>query len=174
VGDFFNLPSISWEEGRATGPARRLLEASEEAGLSQLVEFPTHRKGNLLDLILTDCPEKFIQIKDEGCLGSSDHCIITAEIEIELQKQKKTPRNIWNRGNYGQIRMELDTVDWINEINGRDLETAWKFLKENQGWACRALSVTKLSLQALFCNALKLSLFICENIAVYNGLRCNG
>jgi hypothetical protein len=30
IGDF-NLPHINWEEGRATGLARRLLEASEEA-----------------------------------------------------------------------------------------------------------------------------------------------
>jgi hypothetical protein len=89
-GDF-NLPNIDWEEGRATGLARRLQEASEEAGLTQLVDFATHRKGNILDLILTNCPDKFIQIKDEGCLGNSDHCILSMEIEMELYKQKKTP-----------------------------------------------------------------------------------
>jgi hypothetical protein len=69
VGDF-NLPNLDWEEGR-------LLEASEEAGLMQLVDFSTNRKGNILDLILTNCPEKFIHIKDEGCLGNSDHCTVS-------------------------------------------------------------------------------------------------
>jgi hypothetical protein len=128
VGDF-NLPGINWEEGRATGQAKRLLEASEEAGLTQLVDFSTHRKGNLLDLILTNCPEKFIQIKEEGCLGNSDHCIIMAEIEIGIYKQEKKPRVIWDRGNYEQIRTEFNMVNWTNEINGRDLETAWQFLK---------------------------------------------
>jgi hypothetical protein len=43
-----------------------------------------------------------------------------------------------------------------------------------QSWACTALSVTKLSLYALFCNALKLSLFIFEIVAFCDDLQCNG
>jgi hypothetical protein len=39
---------------------------------------------------------------------------------------------------------------------------------------CKALSVTKLSLSVLFCNALKLSLIIFENVAFCNGFRYNG
>jgi hypothetical protein len=57
------------------------------------------------------------------------YCILTAEIEIELYKQKKTPGIIWNKGNYEQIRLECDIIDWKNELNGRDLETAWQFFK---------------------------------------------
>jgi hypothetical protein len=42
----------------------------------------------------------------------------------------------------------------------------------------RAGHVERYQLQSYrfkhFFDALKLSLFICENIAVYNGLRCNG
>jgi hypothetical protein len=40
--------------------------------------------------------------------------------------------------------------------------------------ACRALSVTKLSLYAIFCNAITLSLFIFKFVTFCNGLRCNG
>jgi hypothetical protein len=93
------------------------------------VDFDTHRKGNILDLILTNCPDKFIQIKDKGCLGNSDHCILSIEIEMELYKQKKTPGINWDKGNYEDMRRECGTINWTDEINGRDLETAWLFFK---------------------------------------------
>jgi hypothetical protein len=128
IGDF-NLPCISWGDEKSAGRGRGLLEASMTAGLTQLVDFPTHRKGNILDLLLTNRPEKFMYVKDGGCLGNSDHCIIIAEIEIEMPKIKTAPRINWSRGNYEAIRNEFSELDWKNEINGRDLESAWQFLK---------------------------------------------
>jgi hypothetical protein len=54
VGDF-NVPDIDWNVGRAKGAAdEELLDAIQMAGLEQLVGFPTHTKGNILDLILTN------------------------------------------------------------------------------------------------------------------------
>ena len=45
IGDF-NLPTIAWEHGTASGPtARNFLEACQEAHLEQLVTFPTHVRG---------------------------------------------------------------------------------------------------------------------------------
>jgi hypothetical protein len=49
-----------------------------------------------------------------------------------------------------------------------------KCVHYRQCWACRALSVTKLSLLAVFCSALQLSLFMFEIVAFCNGLQCNG
>ena len=49
IGDF-NLPNIDWERGVATGPGKELLEAVEDKLMSQLVEFSTQIKGNILDL----------------------------------------------------------------------------------------------------------------------------
>jgi hypothetical protein len=65
LGDF-NLPGLNWEENIATGQGRRLLDVATDNGLVQLVKFPTHRKGNILDLILTNCPEKFLSDKMLG------------------------------------------------------------------------------------------------------------
>jgi hypothetical protein len=42
----FNLLDISWETGEASGRAREFVEAADDALLVQMVEFPTHVKGN--------------------------------------------------------------------------------------------------------------------------------
>jgi hypothetical protein len=46
-----------------------------------------------------------------------------------MPKIKTAPRINWSRGNYEAIRNEFSELDWKNEINGRDLESAWQFLK---------------------------------------------
>ena len=59
IGDF-NLPTIDWKEGTAAGPmARSFLGACQDANLEQLVSFPTHVRGNTLDLLLTNMAAAF-------------------------------------------------------------------------------------------------------------------
>ncbi len=41
-----------------SGRAREFMEATDDALLVQMVEFPTHVKGNCLDLVLTNIPER--------------------------------------------------------------------------------------------------------------------
>ena len=80
IGDL-NLPGINWAEETTAGRKERsILDAAEESDLSQLVNFATHRKGNLLDVVLTNCSEKILSVTDVGVLGRSDHCIIAVDI----------------------------------------------------------------------------------------------
>ena len=65
IGDF-NLPNIDWERGVATGPGKELLEAVEDKLMSQLVEFSTQLKGNILDLVLTNMPERISEVRETG------------------------------------------------------------------------------------------------------------
>jgi hypothetical protein len=48
--------------------------------MEQLVTFPTHLKGNTLDLILTNVPDIFTNVRCEGRLGSSDHFMVMADM----------------------------------------------------------------------------------------------
>ncbi len=75
IGDF-NLPEVDWEEQQATGRAGPLLEAMQERLLSQLVDAPTQVRGNILDLIITDIPERVTDIEYGDRLGGSDHVVI--------------------------------------------------------------------------------------------------
>jgi hypothetical protein len=48
----------------------------EEEEMTQLVSFPTHTKGGMLDLLITNCVERIVSICEEGRLGKSEHSII--------------------------------------------------------------------------------------------------
>jgi D-alanyl-D-alanine dipeptidase len=65
AGDF-NLPDIDWEAGEARGADLELLEAVQAANMEQLVGFPTHVRGNTLDLILTNVSERVSNMQDIG------------------------------------------------------------------------------------------------------------
>ena len=72
VGDI-NLPGIDWREKKSDSKGKPVLETMEEEGLEQLIMFPTHTKGNVLDLVVTNCQEKIVGVNDAGRLGRSDH-----------------------------------------------------------------------------------------------------
>jgi hypothetical protein len=57
VGDF-NIPDIDWEKGEASRKAETVLRAAEESLMEQLVTFPTQVRGNILDWVLTNMPER--------------------------------------------------------------------------------------------------------------------
>jgi hypothetical protein len=79
IGDF-NLRDIDWETGSARGWTRELLDAVEDRAMEQLVTFSTHTRGNTLDLVLTDMPERIHTVSDEGRLGASDHSLIMISV----------------------------------------------------------------------------------------------
>lgn len=79
IGDF-NLPEMDWEKGTARGRTAGLLEAVEDSFMDQLVNFPTQVKGNTLDLILTNIPDMFDEVSEQGRLGKSDHVMIFSKI----------------------------------------------------------------------------------------------
>ncbi len=82
VGDF-NLPGIDWERGTATGRRwTQFLEACEDAGLEQLVTFQTQVRGNILDLLLTNIPDRVSDVKAIGRLGKSDHTMVSFNVSI--------------------------------------------------------------------------------------------
>ena len=65
IGDF-NLPEIDWQAGQARGSSKKVLEAAEDKLLEQLIDFSTHIRGNILDLLLTNLPERFLEVEEVG------------------------------------------------------------------------------------------------------------
>jgi hypothetical protein len=91
-GDF-NLPTIDWEAGVARGRAEELLEAVQDKSMEQHVDFPTQVKGNTLDLVITNIPERVSEVFEAGRLGKSDHSIIITRVSIgvSLEDEKSLP-----------------------------------------------------------------------------------
>ena len=82
IGDF-NLSNTNWANNRANDNKGCLfLDKIVESGLEQLVDFPTHIRGNTLDICLSNWPDLFIDISDIGNIGNSDHLCIMFEIDV--------------------------------------------------------------------------------------------
>jgi hypothetical protein len=85
VGDF-NLPEIDWARKTSGNRGKKFLEATINANFEQLVTFPTHNKGNTLDLVLSNCPARIQSVEEAGKLGNSDHVAIEINVEINVER----------------------------------------------------------------------------------------
>jgi hypothetical protein len=130
IGDF-NLPEIDWSAGVARGRASLLLEAVEESMTEQLVNFPTHLKGNTLDLVITNMPERVEEIVEGGRLGRSDHMAILARVSVgQTAEEDKGPVPNWNRADWEGMREELRNTRWRRELDGATAERAWSIFRD--------------------------------------------
>jgi hypothetical protein len=130
IGDV-NMPNINWETLRADRKGRALAETVEEEGLEQLVEFSTHIKGNILDLAITNCPERFIGVSDEGRLGKSDHCMLLFEFEGSVN-QVEAPENgrNWSKANMTGLEQKFNKTPWKRHLNDMSAEQSWYYFRK--------------------------------------------
>jgi hypothetical protein len=130
VGDF-NLPNIQWETGQARGKVdEELLEAIQAAGLDQLIDFPTHTRGNILDLILTNIPDRIHNIEDKGRLGRSDHCVISFEVDMAITKKQPTVIKNWKTADWQSIRAGISNTVWPTATDNTTVEEFWQKIRE--------------------------------------------
>ena len=129
IGDI-NLPKIDWENCTADSKGRNFLEATQTNFVSQMIDFPTHNKGNILDLLLTKKPEKIASITDIGPIGNSDHTSIVIEFYHRCI-ETKTVQYIydWNKANEQGLVTEMGRIDWSAELSGLNTEDSWKSLQ---------------------------------------------
>ena len=75
IGDF-NYPNIDWENNTAdSNISRKFMETCLENNLTQYVDFPTHIRNNILDLVLAN-DNCVLSVSDLGHLGNSDHNVL--------------------------------------------------------------------------------------------------
>ena len=127
-----NLPRIDWSGGGAAdAQGRELYNVVLGEDLAQLILFPTHDKGNTLDLLITNMANDIISVYDDGKLGKSDHCIVMTEIVTQKVKNKgpkKAPN--WTKADFLGIRSYLANIDWDTLMENRSAEEAWTILRE--------------------------------------------
>ena len=80
LGDF-NIPDISWSSFDANSQfSSKICDLIFQHNHSQLIEYPTHRQGNILDLIITNYDENIANLQihaEANPLLISDHFPIT-------------------------------------------------------------------------------------------------
>ena len=129
VGDF-NLPNIDWNSGVAGRRDEKLVEALQDSFMEQMVDFPTHIKGNCLDLLITNIPGKVKEVLDMGRLGKSDHVIIQISVTMAEQRQSGTveSRN-WKKADWKNIKDGLRNSDWPRTDDTHTAQEAWTKLR---------------------------------------------
>jgi len=128
IGDF-NLPEIDWAMGTSSGRSRSLVEAVEDSLMEQMVNFSTQVKGNCLDLVLTNIPERIYDISEAGRLGSSDHEMLSITLIMDMRTEgSNRPTLNWKRANLPSLRAELATVDW-STMRTKTVEEMWTFFR---------------------------------------------
>ena len=129
IGDF-NLPSINWDTLQAAGRAADLVEKCSEKFYSQLVEFPTHIKGNLLDLVLTNIPDQVTEIVNVGRLGRSDHVMLLVKLEVAAQEAPTTQMvPNWHKADWDGLKRCVTEADMVTRMEGATAEQAWEIFK---------------------------------------------
>jgi hypothetical protein len=129
IGDF-NLPDIDWINGTAgSRSSGTVLEEAVSAGLVQMVDFPTHTRGNILDLVLTNMPDRVDNVKQEGRLGKSDHVIITCDVAAGPRGGANIKVKNWNKADWEGIRRGIRDTVWPTMADNTTAETAWQQLR---------------------------------------------
>ena len=125
-GDF-NYPNIDWNSyTSSSSTCKTFLDIVITKDYNQIIDFPTHLKGNILDLVLTDLPRDIISARCEGRLGKSDHSIIMIETNVTLnhsETSQKVPQ--WHKANFNQINSDLESFNWDLELRDLSAEEAW-------------------------------------------------
>ena len=132
IGDM-NLDKINWENLTcATNIQNLFLCTFNDLGLSQLINKPTHSRGNILDILLTNNPHIITNLNiHENEIIKSDHFAISCNINIKPKRTKNTKRKVYNykKANWHNINDELRHINWNSVLGFCEISTAWTRFK---------------------------------------------
>ncbi len=134
IGDF-NQPEIDWSSLSGNSPSSNLFcDFVYKLNLVQLVNFPTHSKGNILDLILVSSPDLVSNVaglKHSSISNSSDHIPISMTIPCSIAKSSSpNPSHpLFSKGDYVGMCSFLLDVDFSPFYASTDIESLWLSLK---------------------------------------------
>ena len=129
IGDL-NLNKVCWSDNTTSvNIQEKFLNTFDDLNLDQLIDAPTHIKGNTLDILLTNSTNLisniFVQGKNEIC--DSTHFGIEFDININISRKKAQKRKIFNfkKANWDKLNDSLKRVKWNGILKFCDPNTAW-------------------------------------------------
>ena len=133
VGDL-NLPHADWPNSSSTIPLEQaFIDSFSNLSLSQLVTSPTHRSGNILDVLFSNHEPSIVnlQVQDPHSICKSDHFPLTFSIKSSFSRKKTPKRSVYNfkKANWAQINRDLCSINW-SFLSSAHPDASWKVLKE--------------------------------------------
>ncbi|CAJ0965440.1 unnamed protein product [Ranitomeya imitator] len=137
MGDF-NYPDINWEtETCETHKGNRFLLITKKNYLSQLVQNPT-RGAALLDLILSNRPDRITNLQVVGHLGNSDHNIVQFHLSFTRGTCQGVTKTLnFRKAKFDQLRDALNLVDWDNILRNKNTDNKWEMFKKILNRQCK-------------------------------------
>ena len=141
-GGDFNLPKATWPDGlpkpgcsvEERSMLNDLNQFCNEMFMSQYVNQPTHKDGNILDLVFTNNETLIHDYSVIPVLQStSHHSIVMVSTSLNAQylpyddDDQPEPRSKFNALNFfadeiewNELKNDLNQINWINELNSDD------------------------------------------------------
>ena len=131
IGDF-NLPSFDTPTVLCPAKCRPILDAAQSAFLVNVVNFPTHVRGGILDLALTNNQEAINSVSDLGNLGNSDHCAIHIVVNLEMKTKDSCQRICdWRRGDTEGLINHFSEINFDDMFEDKNVGECWDDLKSS-------------------------------------------
>ena len=130
IGDF-NHPGVDWEsEFSSVTKEKEFIDATVEGGFTQIVNQPTHDKGNLLDLVLTNVPYSVTRVEIDKENKISDHYLLEVTLVSGFPKAE-LGHEVLNLKDADLVSMynSLGSVDWDALLSHKSTEEAWETFK---------------------------------------------
>ena len=129
IGDF-NLQGVCWDTAYADSPVESaFVDSFIDLGLTQCVNQPTHRRGNLLDIVLTNAESSVrnLKILDENSVCRSDHFPLEFNIGLRVGRTKAVKRVCYNfkTANWDGLNYDLCHTNWDAMLNSEEPDLAW-------------------------------------------------
>ena len=129
IGDM-NYPDINWHDGSSNGCGRQFLSASQDAFLSQLVDFPTH-ENNIIDLVMATNDVAVQSIEESGNLGKSHHSILRVKVStcpLDTLSTEKVPD--YSKADLAKMKLCISSIAWSDRFQSLDTFQSWNLFKE--------------------------------------------
>jgi hypothetical protein len=134
IGDF-NYSKIKWQQSldkKLTKHCREFKELLSGYGLKQLNKNPSRAQNeNILDLVLTNFPDKVSKIYSNIFHYSSDHYLLHFDVSTRIEIINSPPRTVYNfkRADFAQLKHDITDTNLVdkvrNEVNIDNKLTAW-------------------------------------------------
>ena len=141
IGDL-NLSSVEdWDNPHSTCSLEALyIDLFNDLGLSCLINSPTHREGNVLDLLLTNWPGiiKDIVIEPDH-ICHSDHFAVSFKVKKNMSRKKPVKRKVfkYSEADWDGLSADLRGYNWGKLFANKNINQAWELFKSKIDIAMR-------------------------------------
>ena len=141
IGDL-NLSSVdNWDVPVSNNSTHEsFINLFSSLGLKSLVNIPTHRDGNILDLLLTNIDTSYNNVMlEENSLVKSDHLTLKCEIKFKKSrpKYKNCKKFSYRKADWDSLNKELLGIDWLAQFKDLSAEQSLQIFKSRLDIALR-------------------------------------